>query len=96
MSLTQGAAVEWAGRGVRVNAIAPGYVMTDLNRQAFETGNLDQEAVLARIPMGRLGEAAEIADGVAFLASPEAAYVNGHVLVVDGGFLADYGVPFHG
>lgn len=91
VSLTQAAAVEWGPRGLRVNAVAPGYVLTDLNREAFESGALDGDVVLARIPLGRLGAVEETADAVAYLASPQASYVNGHVLVVDGGFLADYG-----
>lgn len=94
VSITRSAAVEWGGRGVRVNAVAPGYVLTELNRDAFEAGSLNEDLVLARVPMARLGQPDEIAKAVAFLASPAAAYVNGHVLVVDGGFLADYGVPF--
>jgi 3-oxoacyl-[acyl-carrier protein] reductase len=94
VSLTQSAAVEWGRRGVRVNAVAPGYVLTELNREAFASGALDRETVLARVPSGRFGEPEEVGAVVAFLASPAAAYVNGHVLAVDGGFLAEYGVPF--
>lgn len=94
VSLTQAAAVEWGRRGVRTNAVAPGYVLTELNREAFARGAIDREAVLARVPSGRFGEPAEVGEAVAFLASPAAAYVNGHVLTVDGGFLAEYGVPF--
>jgi NAD(P)-dependent dehydrogenase (short-subunit alcohol dehydrogenase family) len=92
VSLTQTAAVEWAERGVRVNAVAPGYVETDLLRSAVASGALDELEILDRIPARRLATPAQIADAVAFLASPQAAYINGHVLVIDGGFLADYGV----
>lgn len=94
VSLTQAAAVEWGPNGIRTNAVAPGYVLTELNREAFASGVLDRETVLARVPGGRFGEPEEIGDAVAYLASPAASYVNGHVLAVDGGFLADYGVPF--
>ena len=85
--LTQAAAREAAPSGVRVNAVAPGTVETDL------TLGLASSAALAdlgrtHIPLGRLGQAGEIAAAVAFLASDAASYVTGHVLVVDGGWLA--------
>lgn len=84
---TQAAAREAAASGVRVNAVAPGTVETDL------TLGLASAAALAdlgtnRIPLGRLGQPHEIAAAVVFLASDAASYVTGHVLVVDGGWLA--------
>jgi NAD(P)-dependent dehydrogenase (short-subunit alcohol dehydrogenase family) len=92
VGLTRVAAVEWAGSGIRVNAVAPGYIETPLLRNAFERGAIDEADVLARIPAGRVARIEEIAEVVAFLASPAAAYITGQVLVVDGGFLADFGV----
>jgi 3-oxoacyl-[acyl-carrier protein] reductase len=94
VSLTRSAAVEWAARGVRVNAVAPGYVETDLIRSFVAEGRLDLAPALARTPAGRLAAPQEIAKAICFLASGEASYVTGHVLFVDGGFEADYGVPF--
>jgi 3-oxoacyl-[acyl-carrier protein] reductase len=94
VSLTKTAAVECAGRGVRVNAVAPGYVETDLIAAFVSSGRLDLSPVVARTPAGRLASPAEIAKAICFLASDDASYVNGHVLFVDGGFTADYGVPF--
>jgi 3-oxoacyl-[acyl-carrier protein] reductase len=93
VGLTRSAAVEWAPHGVRVNAVGPGYVDTGVLRAAIASGTLDPADVLERIPAGRLAEPAEIGAVVSFLASPRAAYVTGQVLYVDGGFLADYGVP---
>src|SRR5690606_4747229 len=84
--LTRGLATEWAGRGVRVNAIGPGYVETDLVRDAFEQGHIDREAVTAKIPMGRLAQPRSVADVAVFLASDAADYITGQVLYVDGGY----------
>ncbi|WP_162918533.1 SDR family NAD(P)-dependent oxidoreductase [Taklimakanibacter deserti] len=94
VSLTQTAAVEWAARGVRVNAVAPGYVETDLVRTVIAEGRLDTKPILDRTPARRLADPQEIAKAIFFLCSDEASYITGHVLHVDGGFEADFGVPF--
>jgi 3-oxoacyl-[acyl-carrier protein] reductase len=80
--LTRSLAAEFGGRGVRVNAIAPGYIQTDMTAGLPEAV---KEASLSRIPLGRLGEPSDIARAVLFLVSDEAAYVTGTTLVVDGG-----------
>ncbi|MBB4660928.1 SDR family NAD(P)-dependent oxidoreductase [Conexibacter arvalis] len=93
IGLTRAAGVEWAARGVRVNAVGPGYIETGVYHEGVAAGRLDPAAILDRIPADRLGRPEEIAQMVSFLVSDQAAYVNGQVLFVDGGFLADYGVP---
>jgi 3-oxoacyl-[acyl-carrier protein] reductase len=92
VGLTRSAAVEWGRRGVRVNAVGPGYIDTPLLRRAVSGGSVDLPEILHRIPMGRLGSAENIAAAVSFLASSDSAYITGQVIYVDGGFLADYGV----
>jgi NAD(P)-dependent dehydrogenase (short-subunit alcohol dehydrogenase family) len=92
LGLTRALAVEWAGRGVRVNAVCPGYTATPLVQNAIQQGLLSEPGVRARTPWGRLAEPAEIARAVTFLASSDASYVTGQTLVVDGGYLA-YGAP---
>jgi 3-oxoacyl-[acyl-carrier protein] reductase len=93
IALTRAAAVEWAERGIRVNAVGPGYVATEMIRDFVQSGQMPAEPILAQIPMGRFAEPAEIAKTIRFLASDEASYVTGQVLFVDGGFLANSGLP---
>jgi 2-dehydro-3-deoxy-D-gluconate 5-dehydrogenase len=85
--LTKAFANEWAGRGVNVNAVAPGYVRTD-NTQALQDDPVRSEQILVRIPAGRWAEPEDIAGAIVFLSSPAAGYVHGTVLPVDGGWLA--------
>lgn len=82
-------AIEWAERGIRVNAIAPGYIMNEPTRQLAAAGSFDVTAINRRTPMGRMGSEEEVAQGIAYLLSPEAAsYVTGHTLEVNGGWTA--------
>jgi NAD(P)-dependent dehydrogenase (short-subunit alcohol dehydrogenase family) len=88
--LTKHLAVEWADRGIRVNAVAPGTIKTErVTSLREEPGGAEYLADVERMhPMGRLGEPAEVASAIVFLASDEASFVTGAVLPVDGGFLA--------
>lgn len=79
-------ALEFGGRGVRVNCVAPGPIQTPLVARLHSAE--DRKAWLARVPQARYGEPDEVAAAIAFLLSPEASYINGHTLAVDGGFLA--------
>jgi len=85
--LTKLLANEWAAKGVNVNAIAPGYIATN-NTAALQADETRNRAILDRIPAGRWGDAADIGGAAVFLASDAAAYVHGHILAVDGGWLA--------
>ncbi|GIF05042.1 SDR family oxidoreductase [Actinoplanes siamensis] len=85
--LTRALANEWAGRGVNVNAIAPGYIATD-NTRALQDNPERSRAILDRIPAGRWGEPADLGGVTVFLASDAARYVHGAVIPVDGGWLA--------
>lgn len=85
--LTKALANEWAKSGVQVNAVAPGYFATD-NTEALRNDPKRAAEILGRIPAGRWGEPNDLADAIVFLASPAADYINGHVLVVDGGWMA--------
>ncbi len=87
MGLTKALANEWAPRGINVNAIAPGYIETELTG-ALRTDEKRYAEILGRIPAGRWGKPDEVAGAAVFLASPASDYVHGHTLVVDGGWLA--------
>lgn len=86
-ALTKSLAVEWSSRGVCVNAIAPGVFQTDLNAGLLN-GTKRSEELLLRTPMGRFGRLEELVGACVFLSSDAAGFVTGHVLVVDGGFMA--------
>jgi NAD(P)-dependent dehydrogenase (short-subunit alcohol dehydrogenase family) len=85
MGLTRALAVEWAPRGVRVNAVAPGIVATPMVHGLAADGSLDLDELAARVPLGRVATPQDVAEVVLMLASPAGAYVIGQTLVVDGG-----------
>jgi NAD(P)-dependent dehydrogenase (short-subunit alcohol dehydrogenase family) len=87
-SMTRSMAVEWGRGGIRVNAIAPGYVRTPLMAKLEQEGKVDTSAISRRAPLGRLGTPEEMAEAIWFLASPAASYISGVVLNVDGGWQA--------
>jgi NAD(P)-dependent dehydrogenase (short-subunit alcohol dehydrogenase family) len=86
VGITLSLAAEWAQHGVRVNAISPGFFMTDLNRDAMPPDR--KSAAIRRTPMGRFGELKELAQAAVYLASPSASFVTGAIINVDGGYLA--------
>ena len=92
VNLTKSMALELGPRGVLVNAVCPGSTLTEGTRRLFygEAGAFSARArdLLAHIPLGRPGEVDEIANAVLFLADPDSSYVNGHIMVVDGGWIA--------
>jgi 2-deoxy-D-gluconate 3-dehydrogenase len=87
VGLTKLLANEWASKGVNVNAIAPGYIATN-NTTALQADEVRNRQILERIPVGRWGQPSDLAGAVVFLASDASDYVQGHVLAVDGGWLA--------
>lgn len=87
LGLTRSLANEWAKYGIRTNAIAPGFIPTDINRNLIE-GTDRGRRILEHTPMGRFGKSEEIAGGAVYLASKAGSFVNGHTLVIDGGYLA--------
>lgn len=86
VQLTRSLAAEWAQAGVRVNAVAPGYVLTRMVSDAFDRGDIKRDEIEAKIALRRLAEPEEIAQTVLFLASSAASYVTGQTLYVDGGY----------
>lgn len=84
--LTMALSNEWAGKGVQVNAIAPGYIATD-NTAALRADVVRNEAILARIPAGRWGEPDDFKGPIVFLASPASNYMSGSILTIDGGWM---------
>ena len=85
--LTRSLAIEWGAKGVNVNAIAPVFTLTPMNRAILDDP-VKKEWVLGRIPMKRLGELEDLFGPVVFLASEASDFVNGHILIVDGGWIA--------
>jgi NAD(P)-dependent dehydrogenase (short-subunit alcohol dehydrogenase family) len=86
--LTKVLAIEWAEIGIRVNAVGPAYVATEMTKRNIAAGNVNEAQIRARIPLGRLAEPADVADAVSFLLSDHAAFITGQSLYVDGGWLA--------
>ncbi len=90
VGLTRTLAAEWGGRGVRVNAVCPGWVKTEADDEHQGEGSYTDADIEGRTPMGRFATPEDIANAAAFLADPEqSAFVNGHTLSVDGGWFAD-------
>ncbi len=85
--LTKSLAIGWAADGIRVNAVAPGWIATDLTR-VLQEDEARSAAILSRTPLGRWGTPADVAGAVVFLCSDAAAFITGAVLPVDGGYLA--------
>lgn len=86
--LTKVLAIEWAEKRIRVNAVGPAHVATEMTRRNIAAGNFDEGQIKARIPLGRLAEPADVFDAVSFLLSEQACFITGHSLYVDGGWLA--------
>ncbi|HEY0696467.1 MAG TPA: SDR family oxidoreductase, partial [Micromonospora sp.] len=87
VQLTRNLAYEWGRYGIRVNAIAPGYMRTEMTAELLPSREVEDELVARHIPLGRVGEPEDLAGAVVFLASAASAYVTGHTLTVDGGWV---------
>ncbi len=94
IGLTQNMAADYGPGGVRVNAIAPGMILTPINEERFRENAWFQDLLLAGTPLGRVGAPRDIASAIAFLCSDEASFITGHTLVVDGGWSATRFRPF--
>lgn len=86
--LTKALAIEWADRGIRVCSVNPGYILTPMLETTLKTGSFSDAELKQRTPMGRLANAEEIAEAVAYLSSPAASFITGAQLPVDGGWLS--------
>jgi len=89
VGLTRTLAAEWGGRGVRVNAVCPGWAKSEMDAADQARGTYSDADIMRRVPMGRFATTDDVARAIAFLASEESSFVNGHTLVVDGGWTAD-------
>jgi gluconate 5-dehydrogenase len=89
--LTQNMTCEWAKYNIQINGIGPGYIATSLTSPLREKGHPFNDLVMTRTPAGRWGEPEDVANAALFLASKASNYVNGHILYVDGGILANFG-----
>ena len=90
VGLTRTLAAEWGGRGVRANAVCPGWVKTEMDEEDQAGGGYTDADIEGRVPMGRFATPRDVARAVAFLADPaQSGFVNGHTLSVDGGWFAD-------
>jgi NAD(P)-dependent dehydrogenase (short-subunit alcohol dehydrogenase family) len=88
VGLTKAAAVEYAGVGIRVNAICPGFIRTPMVDHLISINAIDQAEVIQQHPIGRMGTPDEVAEAVVWLCSESASFITGHALAVDGGYLA--------
>ncbi|MBO21677.1 MAG: 3-oxoacyl-ACP reductase [Rhodospirillaceae bacterium] len=88
IALTRELACEWGDRGVRVNAVGPGYIATPMIQGLVDVGKVDTDRLNNRTPLGRLGTPTEVGQAIAFLASDMASYITGETLFVDGGWMA--------
>lgn len=88
MGLTRAAALDYAKQGIRVNAVSPGFIDTEANDRTLEQLGTTMDALVSPVPMGRVGQPAEVAQAVVFLCSDAASYITGHSLSIDGGVVA--------
>ncbi|GLR45302.1 3-oxoacyl-ACP reductase [Mesorhizobium amorphae] len=96
ISMTKVLAIEWAGYAIRVNAVAPGMIETEMLRKAVDDGHMDVDAYMDHLPMRRFGQPRDVAEAVLFLASDRSSYVTGQVIVPDGGWTAFNWIPWSG
>jgi gluconate 5-dehydrogenase len=89
--LTKNMCVEWAKYNIQVNGIGPGYIATEMTGPLREKGNPFNDLVMSRTPAGKWGTPEDVANAALFLASKASDFVNGHILYVDGGILANFG-----
>lgn len=89
MGLTRSAALDYAKQGIRINAVNPGLIATEMIDRLVDQGGSTADSFASTVPMGRMGQATEIAQAVVFLCSDAASYITGQPLVIDGGFTAN-------